>query len=211
MPKPHAKSTTSSTILRPERDAASESAVRAALQPFAQRGCATARQMLFCGMTTTTNPPSSARTFALPNLLTYGRIVAVPVVVGCMYWQAILGYGLWLRWLAFAIFVIAGITDVLDGYVARMWAHDPAAADRSPTWSRHADAGGRRRSGLRCGRIISAADPGLLRDLLTASACLKHAKSNFPAARWVPDLGGPAIDLPVTTLPAWSCSGSRRS
>src|SRR5207249_8013203 len=33
-----------------------------------------------------------------------------------------LGYGLWLRWAAFAIFVIAGITDVLDGYVARMWA-----------------------------------------------------------------------------------------
>jgi cardiolipin synthase len=78
--------------------------------------------MLFCGMTTTTNPPSSARTFALPNLLTYGRIVAVPVVVGCMYWQAILGYGLWLRWVAFAVFVVAGITDVLDGYVARMWA-----------------------------------------------------------------------------------------
>jgi cardiolipin synthase len=73
-------------------------------------------------MTTTTNPPSSARTFALPNLLTYGRIVAVPVVVGCMYWQAILGYGLWLRWVAFAVFVVAGITDVLDGYVARMWA-----------------------------------------------------------------------------------------
>jgi cardiolipin synthase (CMP-forming) len=78
--------------------------------------------MLFCGMTTTTNPRSSARTFALPNLLTYGRIVAVPVVVGCMYWQAILGYGLWLRWVAFAVFVVAGITDVLDGYVARMWA-----------------------------------------------------------------------------------------
>ena len=78
--------------------------------------------MLFCGMTTTTNPPASARTFALPNLLTYGRIIAVPVVVGCMYWQAILGYGLWLRWVAFAVFVVAGITDVLDGYVARMWA-----------------------------------------------------------------------------------------
>jgi cardiolipin synthase len=77
--------------------------------------------MLFCGMTTTTNPPSSARTFALPNLLTYGRIVAVPVVVGCMYGQAVLGYGLWLRWVAFAIFVVAGITDVLDGYVARAW------------------------------------------------------------------------------------------
>jgi len=70
----------------------------------------------------TANPAPTARAFALPNLLTYGRIVAVPVVVGCMYCQAILGYGLWLRWVAFAIFVIAGITDVLDGYVARMWA-----------------------------------------------------------------------------------------
>jgi len=73
-------------------------------------------------MTMTANPAPTARAFALPNLLTYGRIVAVPVVVGCMYCQAILGYGLWLRWVAFAIFVIAGITDVLDGYVARMWA-----------------------------------------------------------------------------------------
>src|SRR3982075_1396698 len=99
-----------------------EPTVRATPQPFTQRGCATARQVLFCGMTTTTNPAPSARTFALPNLLTYGRIVAVPVVVGCMYWQAILGYGLGPRWVAFAIFVIAGITDVLDGYVARMWA-----------------------------------------------------------------------------------------
>ena len=66
--------------------------------------------------------PVPKHSLSLPNLLTYGRIVAVPVVVGCMYWQAILGYGLWLRWVAFAIFVIAGITDVLDGYVARMWA-----------------------------------------------------------------------------------------
>ena len=70
-------------------------------------------------MTTTTNPASSARAFALPNLLTYGRIAAVPVVVGCMYWQAILDYGLWLRWVALFVFIAAGITDVLDGYVAR--------------------------------------------------------------------------------------------
>ena len=27
--------------------------------------------------------------------------------------------GLWLRWAALAVFIIAGITDVLDGYVAR--------------------------------------------------------------------------------------------
>jgi cardiolipin synthase len=72
-------------------------------------------------MTTTTNPASSARAFALPNLLTYSRIAAVPVVVGCMYWQAILGGGLWLRWVALFVFIVAGLTDVLDGYVARAY------------------------------------------------------------------------------------------
>jgi cardiolipin synthase len=39
-----------------------------------------------------------ARPLALPNILTYARIVAVPLVVACMYWQSI-----------------------LDGYFARIW------------------------------------------------------------------------------------------
>src|ERR1041384_747740 len=39
-----------------------------------------------------------ARPLALPNLLTYGRIGAVPVVVALMYWHSILDGGLWLRW-----------------------------------------------------------------------------------------------------------------
>jgi cardiolipin synthase len=72
-------------------------------------------------MTTTTNPPSSARAFALPNMLTYARIAAVPIVVGCMYGSDILQGGLWLRWLALAIFIAAGLTDVLDGFFARMY------------------------------------------------------------------------------------------
>ena len=72
-------------------------------------------------MTTTTNPASSGRAFALPNLLTYARIAAVPIVVACMYFQAILEYGLWLRWVALAVFIAAGITDVADGYVARAY------------------------------------------------------------------------------------------
>ena len=72
-------------------------------------------------MDLTTSQHVPGRPLALPNLLTYGRIAAVPAVVACMYWQDILHGGLWLRWLALAIFIAAGITDVLDGYLARMW------------------------------------------------------------------------------------------
>jgi cardiolipin synthase len=62
-----------------------------------------------------------ARPLALPNILTYARIAAVPVVVALLYWQSILGGGLWLRWVALAIFIAAGVTDILDGYLARSW------------------------------------------------------------------------------------------
>jgi CDP-diacylglycerol---glycerol-3-phosphate 3-phosphatidyltransferase len=72
-------------------------------------------------MNTVSNPPLPARPLALPNLLTYARIAAVPVVVGLLYWQSILDGGLWIRWVALAVFIAAGITDVLDGYYARMW------------------------------------------------------------------------------------------
>ena len=44
---------------------------------------------------------------ALPNILTYARIVAVPIVVGCMFRQSILEGGLWLRWVALVIFIAA--------------------------------------------------------------------------------------------------------
>ena len=71
------------------------------------------------------NPVNSGRLpahpFALPNILTYARIAAVPVVVGLIYWQSILDGGLWLRWVALAVFTAAGVTDILDGYFARMW------------------------------------------------------------------------------------------
>ncbi|MEE4350290.1 MAG: CDP-diacylglycerol--glycerol-3-phosphate 3-phosphatidyltransferase [Pacificimonas sp.] len=51
---------------------------------------------------------------SLPNLLTLSRILAVPIIVICM-WQA----G-WLGHLiAFVVFSVAGATDYLDGYLAR--------------------------------------------------------------------------------------------
>jgi cardiolipin synthase len=62
-----------------------------------------------------------ARPLALPNILTYGRIAAVPVVVALLYWQSIIGGGLWLRWVALVVFIGAGVTDFLDGYFARIW------------------------------------------------------------------------------------------
>lgn len=54
---------------------------------------------------------------SLPNILTYARIVAVPVLVACLFFtESDAG-----RWSAFALFVVASITDWLDGYLARIW------------------------------------------------------------------------------------------
>jgi cardiolipin synthase len=60
-------------------------------------------------------------TLSLPNLLTFARIAAVPVVVGCIYAQSIMDGPLWLRWMALAVFVVAAVTDFFDGYLARAW------------------------------------------------------------------------------------------
>jgi CDP-diacylglycerol---glycerol-3-phosphate 3-phosphatidyltransferase len=71
---------------------------------------------------TTTTGRLRAHPLALPNILTYGRIAAIPIVVGCMFWQSILDGALWLRWVALAFFIAAAISDFLDGYLARIWA-----------------------------------------------------------------------------------------
>jgi CDP-diacylglycerol---glycerol-3-phosphate 3-phosphatidyltransferase len=62
-----------------------------------------------------------AHPLALPNILTYARIAAVPVVVGCMYGSNIMHAGQWLRWVALIVFIAAAVTDFLDGYLARVW------------------------------------------------------------------------------------------
>lgn len=61
------------------------------------------------------------RTFNLPNMLTYARIVAVPMVVVCFFLEGHLKSSDFARWLALAIFLAASITDYFDGYLARAW------------------------------------------------------------------------------------------
>ncbi len=60
-------------------------------------------------------------TFSVPNMLTYGRIVAVPVIVACFFVEGPLQPSDATRWTAFVIFVVASLTDYLDGYLARKW------------------------------------------------------------------------------------------
>ncbi|QDZ00994.1 CDP-diacylglycerol--glycerol-3-phosphate 3-phosphatidyltransferase [Nitratireductor mangrovi] len=63
----------------------------------------------------------SKRAFNLPNILTYGRILAVPLILICFYLEGRTRPTDFWRWSALAIFVLASITDYLDGYIARVW------------------------------------------------------------------------------------------
>lgn len=59
---------------------------------------------------------------SIPNLLTIGRIVAVPGVAACLF---VADDPLW-HWAAAILFVAAAITDFLDGYFARLWSQQSA-------------------------------------------------------------------------------------
>ncbi|HXZ17820.1 MAG TPA: CDP-diacylglycerol--glycerol-3-phosphate 3-phosphatidyltransferase [Roseiarcus sp.] len=59
-----------------------------------------------------------SRNWSLPNVLTYARVAAVPLVAGLLFWPR----EPWARWAALVVFVAAAVTDFFDGYFARAWA-----------------------------------------------------------------------------------------
>lgn len=71
---------------------------------------------------TLTPPMRRTHSLSLPNLLTYGRVAAVPLVVAFLFWPDVA----WARWTALAIFTAAAITDFFDGYLARAWSQQSA-------------------------------------------------------------------------------------
>lgn len=66
------------------------------------------------------NPPGGrtrSPAASLPNILTYGRIAAIPVIIVLLFPSSDDS----VRWFALALFVVASVTDFLDGYLARIW------------------------------------------------------------------------------------------
>ena len=52
----------------------------------------------------------------IPNILTIGRIILVPIFVGTFYLPGAMG-----DWIPFIIFLLASFTDFLDGLLARLY------------------------------------------------------------------------------------------
>ena len=81
-------------------------------------------------MTVAAQPRPVIRTSSLsvPNLITYGRILAVPAVAGLLCFADTEGTSsLW--WWAFAIFAAASISDYFDGMLAR-WFNEQSELGR---------------------------------------------------------------------------------
>jgi CDP-diacylglycerol---glycerol-3-phosphate 3-phosphatidyltransferase len=140
---------------------------------------------------------SMARPLALPNLLTYARIAAVPVVVALMFWAGIMEGGLWPRWVALAVFIGAGVTDILDGYFARAW-------DQQSTLGRMLDPIADKLLVSSC--LLMLAADGTIRGwaLLAAAIILCREILVSGLREFLAEL---RVSVPVTWLAKWKTTG----
>lgn len=65
----------------------------------------------------------------LANKLTLLRVLMIPAFLGVLYWG-----GPNSEYIALAIFVIASLTDFLDGYIARSRGWSPISASSWTRW-----------------------------------------------------------------------------
>jgi cardiolipin synthase (CMP-forming) len=56
----------------------------------------------------------------IPNVLTYGRILIIPLVAGLLMWPGERNDDT-ARWIALFLFIVAAVTDFFDGFLARRW------------------------------------------------------------------------------------------
>ncbi len=126
---------------------------------------------------------------SLPNLLTYGRILAVPLVVACLYWHE----SLWMRWAALGLFAAAAITDYFDGYLARIWGEQSA-------WGRMLDPIADKLLVAACLLILAAI--GSIRSFsLWAALIILSREILVSGLREF--LAGLRVSVPVSTLAKW--------
>ncbi len=148
-------------------------------------------------MTQATTRSDQSRGIALANLLTYARIAVVPIVVGCVYWQSIHGGPLWPRWVALFFFIAAGITDFLDGYVARLW-------DQQSTFGRILDPIADKLLVASC-LLILAADETIRAWSLWAAVVILCREILVSGLReYLAEL---QVSLPVSRLAKWKTTG----
>ena len=126
--------------------------------------------------------------FNLPNMQTWSRIIAIPLVVAC-FW---LDRG-WAQWLSMILFVIAAVTDWFDGYFARRY-HQISRFGRflDPIADKL----------LVAAALVMLVDSGTLRDLNVLAALIILAREILVSGlrEFLAEL---RVGLPVSQLAKW--------
>ena len=137
----------------------------------------------------TLSKSAPARPLSLPNLLTYGRVAAVPVVVALI----LVSDSDWARWTALGIYVAAAITDFFDGYLARAWGQQSSLGRMLDPIADKL---------LVASVLLALAADGMIRGWLVAAALIILCREVLVSGlrEYLADLHVP---VPVTNLAKW--------